>query len=201
MKHVEFFREITNYPNFTQYQIFLRFYEELKFCSNEFIKIIDIVRIFLDTKNLHKTSERNFELVKLNFNFLLGILNLFQFDQKNPIERQLIEVYLIKLYGYVIEEFERLRKKWPIFFYFSKEEEARYIEAIRIVTEFDYGCGTMSKEASMLSEIKLFPSKVGFFYLRHLRYYISKVNKYIFKTNTDNDRNKLSFYVSNNLFP
>jgi hypothetical protein len=190
MKHVDILREFSDYPCFQSFQNFMRFYEELKFCSNEFTKHIEIIQILLKSKNLNETTIRNFEIIKLNFNFLLGILNLFKFDLNKKIERTIAWIYIIKLYGFVLEEFDRLRRRWPSFFYFSKDEENRYLEALRILFENE------NNENSHYSTFNLYPSKIGFLYLRYLRYYISKINKYIFKTNTDLEQDKLSFYVN-----
>jgi hypothetical protein len=185
MKHIDFPLQITNYPKFIKYEKLLRFYEEIEHCSKELKKLIDIVHIFcISSHNLNEITQRNYSIIKLNFNFLLGLFNLFKFNQSLPVQRLLIKIYLIKLVAFVIEEFGNLRKKFKNFFYFSKEEEKRFLEALRVMVK-------NSEEGG-----NLFPSKMGFFYLRQVRFYIFKVNKYIFRNDSDKTQHKLSYYVS-----
>lgn len=185
MKHIELPKEIEEYPQYQKYEKFLRFYEELEYCSKEFKKLIDIVTILLknNSNTLNKETQRNYEIINFNFNYLQAMMNLFKFDQTKKIENVLIRIYLIRLYIYVIEEFGRLRKNYDNFFYFSKDEENRYLENLRVLVKENVG------------ELNLYPSKVGFYFLRYIRFYIFKINKYIFRNDSEKRIHKLSFYV------
>lgn len=191
MKHIEFNLEITNYPMYHQFKKFLRFYEELEYCSKEMKKLIDIVHILNNTKNLDLVCHRNYEIISLNFNFMYGLLNLFKFDQKNVIENILLKIYFINLYFFLKEEFSRLRKKYKSYYYFCEDEESRYIESLIVLFK--------EKKENILNDkdpiINLFPSKIGYLFLRQIHYYIFKINKYLFKSHSEDHFHKLTYYV------
>jgi hypothetical protein len=192
MKHIDIpvNLEISNYPRFQEKM--LRFYEELEYCSKEFKKLLDIVHILKAKSSSNQVKLRNFDLIHLNFNFLLALFNLFKFDQTKKIEKNLFKIYMLKIYDFVVKEFARLRKIYENFHYFSTDEEKRYLEALRVL------CTDETSFKLNSNEINLVPSKIGFLYLRYVRYYIFKVNKYLFKDDSEKNRYKLSFYVRKN---
>lgn len=186
MKHIELFQNYPSNPFPNNTTISKDFYEELEHCIREMKKIIDISEAFLKAKSFHENNieiynkERNLEQIHLNFNYLLVYLNLFKFDESNVQQKFLAQIYLLKLFLYSKEKFRKLREKFPTFFYFGIDEENRFLEAIRII----------AKE----KKYNLYPSKMGNLFLRYIRYYIFKINKYIFK-NTDKASWKFSFNV------
>jgi hypothetical protein len=190
MKHIDMpvNLEISNYPRFNEKM--RRFYEELEYCSKEFKKILDIVYIIKEKSKSNNVKHRNLDIINFNFNFLLGLFNLFKFDQTKKIEKNLFKIYILKIYDFVVKEFAKLRKTYENFHYFSIDEEKRYLEALRVLCNDETSFNSLET-----SEINLLPSKIGFLYLRYIRYYIFKVNKYIFKDDSEKNRYKLSFYV------
>ena len=119
-------------------------------------------------------------------------MNLFKFDQSKPIQRSLLKIYILKIYDFLLEEFRKLRSEFPDFHYFSVEEEKRYLEAIRVLCNDE---SSFINEEGNLPRINLVPSKMGFLLLRYIRYHIFKINKYLFRTESEKNQHKLSFYV------
>jgi hypothetical protein len=188
MNHIEFDLKIDEYPSFTKHDKFFRFYEELESCLKELKKILDIVEILQKKKSenfsnifdkFNEITERNYEIIKLNFNYMQGLLNLFKFNDEAPIQKFLKQVYFFKLYFFLYEQFNRLRKSYPDYYFFKLDEENRYLDSLKSL---------------YYKKSNFQPSKSGFLYLRHVRFYIFKINKHLFKSDSEW---KLSFYVKN----
>jgi hypothetical protein len=156
---------------------FHTFYEELQHCVHEMQKIALIVEA-LKLSTTCSVLLRNYQMIKLNFNYLLTFFNLFKLEEGKILSKIHKKVYLLQLFLFTIDEFKQLRSLHDNYFYFSKEEENRYLEGIKY----------MYNEESL----HLKPSKTCFMYLRFLRFYIFKINKQLFKNNR---QDKLTFYV------
>ena len=188
MKHIELDLSVHEFPSFCKYENFMRFYEELEYCSKELKKILEIIEIYFKIENNFSSSKsklkdislRNFETIKLNFNYMKGLFNIFKLNDEHPIQRILKKIYFYKLYIMLTEQFYRLRAKYSNYYFFQSDEEERYLDCLKMLYD---------------NKSNFFPSKNGFLFLRHVRYYIYKINKYILQNISEKSQNKLSFYV------
>jgi len=186
MKHIELDINIHEYPMFSKFDNFIRFYEELEDCIRELKKTLKDIEILQKKKKksftnipsrLNEISERNFKIIFLNFNYIQGLLNLFKFNDEVPIQKYIKQIYFFKIYFFIKEQFNTLRKSYADYYFFKLEEETRYLDSLKSL---------YSNKTNFL------PSKTGFLYLRHVKFYIFKINKHLYKKDSEC---KLCFYV------
>jgi hypothetical protein len=140
------------------------FIEELEQSLQLNEKINDTLSFYYNNEQLKNFYiEIEFELVKLNLKYLSSILSCFIEYKTTDTENH--QIKMLKLYDFTVYEFKRLRNKYEDLneFYFSLDEECKYIRNIKTFME---------------SEI-LKPSRAGYLYIKMLNYYLKKFCKRI----------------------
>lgn len=109
--------EISKYKRFNEKM--LRFYEELEYFRKKVNRILDIITIIKVKPSSNHIKIRNIELKNLNFNFILRLLNLFKLDRTKNHVKNLFKIFILKIYDFLVKEFERIRITYENFQLFS----------------------------------------------------------------------------------
>jgi hypothetical protein len=183
MKHID---PKTDYKNFEIHKnnnIASSFFKDIEFIEREMKKLLRHPNYLDDSsETLDLLKTRSIKMIKMNFHYILSLLNNFKLDPLKKSHFLLIKINLIKLFINVVEEFKIMRKDDPDFFYFSLDEENRYVYGIRRCFLADAEC--------------FLPSKLAFLFVRHVRYYVYKIKKYFLKNQKEKHKWKCAFYVN-----
>jgi hypothetical protein len=185
MKHLDL---QTDYRNFVFHQgniLASSFFNEMDAIIQEIQEILGEIKLlrYKEPKDYlpNDLAIKNIKLTNLNLNFFLALLNNFKLDPLNKAHKKLIKLNLIRLYLFIVQEFKNLRNCDPEFFYFSIDEENRYIYNIRHF---------FNSKAKLLK-----PGNQSYLYIRHIKYYIYKVKKHFTKQTEEMHMWKCGYYV------
>jgi hypothetical protein len=178
MKHID---PQTDYRKFSFHKInplASSFFEEMEVIERE---TKDLLKNYRLGRRAAGQESRNVNLINFNFNFILAMLNNYKLDPYSQNHQILIRINLVNLFIFVVQEFKNMRRHDPEFFYFGYDEENRYIDNVRLFFN--------NKPENFL------PGRLGFLFLRHVRYYVYKIKKYFLKNQKEKHTWKCGFYV------
>jgi hypothetical protein len=190
MKHINL---STNYRKFKFHKdnpLASSFFEEMEGIIDEVNEMLKDNRLSETYLSSYKPNDelalKNIKLINMNFNFFLALLNNFKLDPGLDTHMRIVKINLIQLYIFIVGEFKKMRKHDPEFFYFSFDEENRYIYNLK---QF------FTADAELYR-----PGQLAFLYLRHVKYYIYKIKKNFDKNDIEIKNTwKCGYYVRRNI--